>query len=143
MREKSRLHPITIAAPRRVEGFVDAGRVGGILAHLLQNAIDASTPDAPIEVRLGTRGEQATIAVIDHGKGISEEFLRENLFKPFNSTKDGGFGIGAYEAQMLAQQMGGRIEVESTEGVGSIFTLLLPLTDPKINDIPNIKDEAA
>ena len=143
VREKSRLHPITIAAPRRVEGFVDAGRVGGILAHLLQNAIDASAPDAPIEVRLGTRGDQATVAVIDHGKGISEEFLRENLFKPFNSTKDGGFGIGAYEAQMLAQQMGGRIEVESTEGVGSVFTLLLPLADPKAHDTTIIKDEAA
>ncbi len=131
VRDKAKLHPIVINAPRRVEAFADGGRVGSILAHLLQNAIEASAPDANVEVRLGTRAGMATICVIDHGKGIAEDFLREHLFKPFQSTKEGGFGIGAYEAQMMAQQMGGRIEVESELGVGSVFTVHLPLNDPK------------
>ena len=80
--------------------------------------------------------------LVGDGKDV---FLSDaKVFKFFcNSTKDGGFGIGAYEAQMLAQQMGGRIEVESTEGVGSVFTLLLPLADPKAHDTTIIKDEAA
>ena len=57
---------------------------------------------------------------------MSREFIRDELFKPFVSTKDGGFGLGAFEALQLAQAMGGAIDVASETGKGSCFTLWLP-----------------
>ena len=71
----------------------------------------------------------AVIEVIDSGPGMSPEFIRTRLFKPFNSTKPGGFGIGAFEARELIRAMGGRLDVESREGLGTRFRVRLPLAD--------------
>ena len=60
---------------------------------------------------------------------MSPEFVRRRLFKPFDSTKPGGFGIGAYEARELVRAMQGRLEVESREGLGTRFTVRLPRAD--------------
>ena len=68
-----------------------------------------------------------SIEVIDTGCGMSADFVRSRLFKPFVSTKAGGFGIGAMEARELVSAMHGRLEVESREGLGSRFTVRLPL----------------
>ena len=72
---------------------------------------------------------------------MSNEFIRSQLFKPFASSKKGGFGIGAYEARELARAMKGRLEVESQEGGGSRFTLILPLAK-RLSD-GNSADERA
>jgi signal transduction histidine kinase len=66
------------------------------------------------------------IRVSDNGHGMSQSFIRDELFKPFRSTKDGGFGIGAFEAREIARAHGGRLEVESRPGEGSSFTIYLP-----------------
>ncbi|MEH6722150.1 MAG: ATP-binding protein, partial [Qipengyuania sp.] len=58
---------------------------------------------------------------------MSPQFLRNGLFKPFVSSKPGGFGIGAFEARELIRSMGGRLDVESREGLGTRFTISLPL----------------
>ena len=63
-------------------------------------------------------------AVLDD---MSAEFIRSRLFHPFSSTKDGGFGIGAYEARAILAGMGGRLEVQSREGEGSRFIITLPM----------------
>ena len=97
------------------------------MGHLVQNAIDASAEDEPITIHARRRDLSVAIEVCDRGCGMSNEFVRSQLFKPFASSKQGGFGIGAYEARELARAMNGRLEVESTVGVGSRFTLLLPL----------------
>ena len=60
---------------------------------------------------------------------MAPEFIRTRLFKPFNSSKPGGFGIGAFEARELIRAMGGRLDVESREGLGTRFQLRLPLAD--------------
>ena len=120
-------HPIELDLTVAPLVQADPARVETILAHIIQNAIDASASDAPVTVRAGIEGGFATIDVIDQGCGMDETFLRENLFKPFSSNKDGGFGIGAFEALTLAQSMGGRIAVESRTDKGSRFTLYLPL----------------
>jgi signal transduction histidine kinase len=65
--------------------------------------------------------------VIDSGVGMSSEFIRTRLFQAFASTKESGFGVGAFEARALVASMDGRIEVESCEGEGSRFTIFLPL----------------
>ncbi|PIX64441.1 MAG: PEP-CTERM system histidine kinase PrsK [Sphingomonadales bacterium CG_4_10_14_3_um_filter_58_15] len=107
--------------------MADPARVEQILGHLIQNAIDASAKDKPITIDARRRDLSVAIGVSDQGTGMSNEFIRTQLFKPFSSTKQGGFGIGAYEARALAQAMNGRLEVESTVGAGSRFTLILPL----------------
>lgn len=104
----------------------DPARLEQLLGHLLQNAIEASPPAAPITLRLIARGALAGVEVIDRGTGMSAAFIRDQLFKPFVSQKPGGFGLGAFEARQLAEAMGGRVEVESREGAGSCFRVLLP-----------------
>jgi signal transduction histidine kinase len=99
-----------------------------MLTHLVQNAIDASAPDAPIHVRLRPSGGSIRLVVEDRGHGMSRSFIRDELFRPFRSTKDGGFGIGAYEAREIVRAHGGRMDVSSRPGEGSRFELLLPMT---------------
>jgi putative PEP-CTERM system histidine kinase len=98
-----------------------------VLVHLIQNAVDASKPDSPVFLSLSAEGLSARFEVIDAGCGMSAEFVRNRLFKPFVSTKSGGFGIGAYEARELVRAMRGRLDVESREGLGSRFIVHVPL----------------
>lgn len=98
-----------------------------VLVHLIQNAIDASEPGNPVFVSVTADGLQACIEVVDSGAGMSPDFVRTKLFKPFVSSKPGGFGIGAFEARELVRAMRGRLEVESREGLGSRFIVRLPL----------------
>src|SRR3546814_11827359 len=79
--------------------MADPVRLEQILNHLVQNAIDASTPANPVTMRLGQQGMHVSVEVIDRGCGMSAEFIRSQLFKPFVSNKEGGFGIGAFEAR--------------------------------------------
>ena len=120
-------------APLEVEGpaaglFVrgDASRLEAMLTHLLQNAIDASEAHAPIRLTLAPQGAEILIRVIDHGHGMSQDFIRNGLFRPFRSTKEDGFGIGVFEAREIVRAHGGRLAVESTPGKGSVFTITLP-----------------
>ena len=108
-----------------------------VLLHLVQNAIDASPDGMAVFLQVNTDGLYGTIEVIDTGCGMSAEFIRNRLFKPFVSTKQGGFGIGAFEARELVKAMRGRLEVESREGLGSRFTVRLPLAaaQPLMNSI--------
>lgn len=98
-----------------------------VLMHLVQNAIDASRADSPVFVTLTLDGLHARFEVLDSGSGMSADFVRNRLFKPFVSTKTGGFGIGAFEARELVRAMRGRLDVESREGLGSRFVVRLPL----------------
>ena len=122
--------------------MADPVRVDQILGHLIQNAIDASTEDKPIFINARRRDLCVAIEVRDEGTGMSSEFIRSQLFKPFASSKKGGFGIGAYEARELARSMNGRLEVESKEGAGSRFTLILPLAK-RLSDESSTDERAA
>ena len=108
----------------------DAARLEQVFVHLIQNAIDASNPTDRIDVSIGRDNECVRVAIIDQGCGMSAAFVRSELFKPFRSTKAGGFGIGAYEARAIVRGLGGRLEVVSREGEGTQFTVVLPLANP-------------
>ena len=110
-------------------GMVNANReaLEQSLVHLVQNAIDASPPDGPVFVLHTIDGLQSRIEVVDSGCGMAPEFIRTRLFRPFVSSKPGGFGIGAFEARELVRAMGGRLDVESREGLGSRFIIRIPL----------------
>ncbi len=127
--DKHALHPVLVGHDCAIEAFADRDCVEQIIGHLVQNAIDASEPGVPVRMAIREIGQSVAIDVIDHGCGMSPEFIRDDLFKAFSSTKQGGFGIGAFEARALAQAMNGRIEVHSQPGQGSRFTLWLPKAD--------------
>lgn len=119
-------HPLRVDGRSDILATADPTRLEQALLHLVQNAIDASASGQPVMLEATRRDGEAVVSVIDRGKGMSEEFVRNSLFRPFASTKPDGFGIGAFEARTLVAGMGGRIEVSSREGGGSRFDIILP-----------------
>lgn len=107
--------------------FANAGRLERVIGHLIQNAIEATGKDGQVTVRLAKQDEFALVEVRDTGQGMSEQFIRERLFKPFESTKVAGMGIGVFETREYVQELGGRIEVSSQPCVGTTFRITLPL----------------
>ena len=128
---KDRVHPVRLFAEPGLVAMADPAGLEQALGHLVQNAIEASDGRAPIVVRSFESGGDVAIEVIDQGQGMSAEFVRTRLFQPFASTKESGFGIGAYEARTLILAMGGRLEVESRAGEGTRFTLFLAGADTR------------
>jgi putative PEP-CTERM system histidine kinase len=120
-RRRGGSHPIAVTGKRDAVAVADPVRLEQALGHLIQNAIEASAPGEPVGVVVG----RATIEVIDSGPGMSASFIRDRLFRPFTSTKSGGFGIGAFEARQVIQAMGGKLDVVSREGEGTRFTIVL------------------
>lgn len=119
--------PVIVA---RADGVVVAGNQEALeqaFAHLVQNGLDASSEDSPVFVSVTSDGLHGVVEILDSGHGMNAEFIRSRLFKPFDSSKQGGFGIGAYEARELIRAMGGRLEVESREELGTRFVIRLPL----------------
>jgi putative PEP-CTERM system histidine kinase len=123
-------HPIEVVGSSG-EAHVPPAALETAIGHLVQNAIEASAPGVPVTLAVDER----EIAVIDRGAGMSAGFVRDALFKPFVSAKPNGFGLGAYEARALVAAIGGRLDVESREGEGTCFRIVLPA--------PDILEEAA
>jgi putative PEP-CTERM system histidine kinase len=123
---KQRQHPVRAFAEAGLVAMADPIGLEQAISHLVQNAIDASEPDAPVVLRAFESGGDVAIEVIDRGAGMTAEFVRTRLFQPFASTKEQGFGVGAFEAKSLIAAMGGRLEVETRLGDGTRFTLFLP-----------------
>ncbi|AGH48153.1 MULTISPECIES: XrtA/PEP-CTERM system histidine kinase PrsK [Sphingomonas] len=120
-------HPVRVEGSEEIVAAADPPRLEQALGHIVQNAIDVSQPGEPVWLHIERRGLEAVISVVDRGQGMSAEFVRTRLYKPFASTKPGGFGIGAFEARSLIAAMGGRLEVESREGAGTRFSIVLPV----------------
>ncbi|WP_342248896.1 XrtA/PEP-CTERM system histidine kinase PrsK [Sphingomonas sp. OTU376] len=123
-------HPVVTAGVHNAIAHADPASLEQLLAHLLQNAIDASPANEPVTLSVSADGERVAIDVVDQGCGMSPAFIRDKLFKPFVSSKEGGFGIGAFEARQLAHAMEGRIEVTSREGRGTRFRVILKAAHP-------------
>jgi putative PEP-CTERM system histidine kinase len=110
--------PLVLAQPLRLEQ---------VLSHLIQNAVEASATDRAVTISIERTEDDVAIVVADRGSGMSADFVRDELFRPFVSTKPGGFGIGAYEARQLVVGMGGQLTVESRVGEGTRFRIVLPV----------------
>jgi putative PEP-CTERM system histidine kinase len=102
------------------------GRLERVLGHLLQNAIEATPRDGEVALRLRRDGDQVLVEISDTGQGMTPEFIRERLFKPFESTKAAGMGIGAFESREYVAELGGRLEVHSVPQRGTTFRVVLP-----------------
>ena len=110
-----------------LEVRADTRRVDTILRHLLQNAVETSGGNPRIVVGLRRENDFAIIEVRDSGKGMDPEFVRNELFRPFRSTKHGGMGIGAYQCRAYARELGGDLEAISSVGAGTTMRVTLPL----------------
>ncbi|NDP38259.1 MAG: PEP-CTERM system histidine kinase PrsK [Rhodoferax sp.] len=102
-------------------------RLERVIGHVVQNALDATDPSGRVWLNLDRARGQARIVVGDTGNGMSQDFIRERLFKPFQSTKLSGMGIGAYESFQYVKELGGQIEVDSSPNQGTTVKMLLPL----------------
>jgi putative PEP-CTERM system histidine kinase len=103
----------------------DREEIQKVFLNLLLNAIEASGPDEVVTVEVGSV-DFPFFRVTDHGCGMSADFIRKDLFKPFSTTKKQGLGIGLYQCRQIVEAHAGRIEVHSEEGKGAVFTVWLP-----------------
>lgn len=106
-------------------------RLERVIGHIVQNAFDATDPSGRVWLQLDRVAGQARVVVGDTGQGMSRDFIRDRLFKPFQTTKHAGMGIGAYESFQYVQELGGKIEVESELGLGTTVTVLLPVFESR------------
>ena len=111
-----------------LEVRADADRLAAVISHVVQNAQEATPRDGQVVVRVGRIDAQAVIEIRDTGSGMDAEFIRERLFKPFDSTKGlTGMGVGAYEAREFVISLGGRVVVDSAPGQGTVFRFFVPI----------------
>jgi len=111
-----------------VELAVNAEEFTMVLSHLIRNAQDATSESGAVSIDVERADDRAIIRVVDNGSGMSSEFVRERLFRPFDSTKGvQGMGIGAYQARAFAHKLGGDLQVVSEVGKGTTVTMSLPI----------------
>lgn len=122
-------HPVLSLPEEDIVVSADNERLGRVVGHIVQNACEATHHEGKVEIRLASRDNLAILEVEDNGKGMDEAFLAERLFRPFDSTKSSGMGIGAHECQEYMRELGGDVEVSSSVGVGTLFRILIPVID--------------
>ena len=105
---------------------LDAGQIHKVLTNLVLNANDAVNGGGVIEVTTVHEGNVVGFAVRDNGCGMSEEFIARSLFKPFQTTKKKGLGIGLFHSRLIVEAHRGVLEVNSSVGTGTEFRVLLP-----------------
>ncbi|MCX8012979.1 MAG: ATP-binding protein, partial [Rectinema sp.] len=121
--------PIRVEIEEKLFARGDPERIERVIGHLVQNALDATAADGQVWLILRRHGGLAEIEIGDTGCGMSPEFIRERLFRPFITTKEAGMGIGAYESRQYIREIGGDIRVESEENHGTRFYVTLPILD--------------
>jgi putative PEP-CTERM system histidine kinase len=105
---------------------VDMEELRGVVVNLLYNAVDATKGTGTILVETVSRERGALIRVEDDGCGMTDDFVRNHLFKPFRTTKKKGLGIGLYQCKHIIEAHGGKITVQSEPNKGTTFEIFLP-----------------
>jgi putative PEP-CTERM system histidine kinase len=106
---------------------IDAEQIQKVIINLLLNAADATGEGGDISVKTTARDGWVVLAVTDNGCGMSSEFMQKSLFRPFQTTKKKGIGIGMFHSKMIVDAHRGRVEVESQMGKGTTIRVLLPV----------------
>jgi hypothetical protein len=106
----------------------DNEELSKVIINLIMNAFDATGIKGEIKISTGTENGTAFIRVSDDGCGMSNDFIERNLFKPFQTTKRKGLGIGLYQSKAIIDAHSGKISVESRKGRGTDFVIYLPIT---------------
>jgi putative PEP-CTERM system histidine kinase len=111
--------------------LADREQIQNVVTNLVLNARDALGSEGRIQVRTEHRAGFVVLSVVDNGCGMSPAFLKESLFRPFQSTKKKGLGIGLFQSRAIVQAHGGGIHVESEVGKGTTFLASFPVNDEK------------
>lgn len=125
--------PVPRLEPGEVDVRIEADpeRLTSSLEHVIRNAQDATPDDGSVTVTVRSAGDQAVIEIADTGAGMTAEFVKDRLFKPFDTTKGSkGMGIGAFQVREYVQSLGGSVDVQSTPGQGTIFQIRLKMRGP-------------
>jgi signal transduction histidine kinase len=112
---------------------VDGKAVERVIENLVINALEAMPDGGNLRVATWQENGSAFVSVVDTGKGMTEEFMRERLFHPFATTKKKGIGLGLYSCRDIIEQHGGRIDVASKVSIGTEFKIILPLKAEESN----------
>jgi len=107
--------------------MIDPDQIQKVLVNLFLNAKEAIGEGGEIRVATWQKDSWAIISITDNGCGMSKEFIAGSLFHPFKTTKKQGMGIGLFQSKMIIEAHQGHIEVESEEGKGTTFRVLLPM----------------
>ncbi len=111
-----------------------------VLDHLLQNAIEAAGIDGAVSLSQRMQDNEIFIEIEDDGPGMDEEYIEAHLFRPLDSEKASGYGLGAYQTRQLVRDMGGRLEVDSEIGRGTIMRVVLSV-NPEAVEILRKQEE--
>jgi putative PEP-CTERM system histidine kinase len=107
--------------------MMDREQMTKVVTNLVLNAVEAVAESGSVRIETRQEGEWAVLAISDDGCGMSAEFLATGLFRPFQTTKKNGLGIGMFQSKMIVEGHGGRIAVASDLGKGTTFEVFLPL----------------
>ena len=108
----------------------DVERLSMVLEHLIRNAQEATNHGGSITITTESADSVAAVSIADTGCGMTQEFIRDRLFRPFDSTKGSqSMGIGAYQARDYIRTLGGQMEVTSEVGVGTTFSIRMPVNE--------------
>jgi putative PEP-CTERM system histidine kinase len=108
--------------------FADSEQIGKVVTNLVLNALEASPARSPVKISTSAANGWVMIAVSDQGAGMSREFLSNSLFRPFQTTKKSGLGIGMFQSKAIIDAHSGRISVQSEVGRGTTFEISLPVS---------------
>jgi putative PEP-CTERM system histidine kinase len=111
--------------------LLDPEQIRSVVTNLVLNARDAVGPGGRLCVRTEHFGSTVVLSVADNGCGMSPDFVKDSLFRPFQSTKKKGLGIGLFQSRTIVEAHGGNIRVESEMGKGTTFRVSLPAVDGK------------
>ncbi len=126
-RSASKPVPVLNQSEEQLNVVAEQDRLAAVIEHVVQNAQDATPDDGKVELRLTSDNQSAVIEIEDSGCGMDDTFIRERLFRPFDTTKgNAGMGIGAYECREFIRGLGGDVRVTSKPGSGTLFQLYIP-----------------
>ncbi len=114
-----------------VEVRANPEQLRSVLQNLVLNAVEATPGEGTIQVETVCAAGAVTLTVADTGRGMSCEFLQGKLFRPFQTTKPRGLGIGLYQSLQVVQSLGGTLTAESEEGKGTRMIVHLPEAEAK------------
>jgi len=118
---------------------VDGDDIKKVVFNLIQNALEASDEKESIDVRTFKENGRVCIRVSDSGEGMSDDFIKNQLFRPFRTTKEKGLGIGLFQCKQIVEAHDGSVEVKSDPGKGSTFSVYLTAADEEDGSVPEIE----
>lgn len=107
--------------------LLDQEQMLKVLTNLVFNAREAVSTAGEIRIETSRNNGWAVLAVSDNGCGMNPDFVNRSLFRPFQTTKKNGLGIGLFQSKMIVEAHQGRIQVETQPGSGTTFRLILPI----------------